>query len=264
MVLPFIFNTTPAGNVPASELDTNFTFLESQGVQGLTTTGSSPAYIATPADAWVIGYSNYIARALTIIPNFSNVGASTVNVSGLGNASIYKNSNGISTSLANNDLKQNIPAILICDGTGFLLANPSNSPNVLQVSTGNPTGNSTSTRLMMGLGSTAIFTPRTTGIAYFQINANIGNTTTGGAVALLRYGTGTAPANGAAETGTAVEGQPTVISPSVAGFLNNFTAAGVVTGLTPGTQYWIDMALSNDGSGTASLGNINISAFEIK
>ncbi len=33
-VLPNIFATQPSGNVAASLLDTNFTFLESQGVQG--------------------------------------------------------------------------------------------------------------------------------------------------------------------------------------------------------------------------------------
>ena len=55
MVLPNIFATQPTGNVQASLLDVNFTTLESQGVQGLSTTGSSNAYIATPADAWVTG-----------------------------------------------------------------------------------------------------------------------------------------------------------------------------------------------------------------
>lgn len=123
-VLPNIFATQPSGNVPASYLDTNFTFLEAQGVQALTTTGSSNAYVATPADAWVTGYSSYIGRALTVIPNFSNTGAATINVSSLGTASIYKNVAGVQTALASGDITANNPIVLICDGTGFLLVNP--------------------------------------------------------------------------------------------------------------------------------------------
>lgn len=123
-VLPNIFATQPAGNVPASLLDTNFTFLESQGVQGFTTTGTPNAYIATPADAWVTGYASYVGRALTVVPNFTNTGAGTINVSGLGTAAIYKNLAGVSTALGSGDIVSGIPAILVCDGTGFLLANP--------------------------------------------------------------------------------------------------------------------------------------------
>lgn len=123
-VLPTIFATQPSGNVAASLLDQNYTFLESQGVQGLVTTGGSNAYVATPQDAWITGYTSYVGRALTVIPNFTNSASATVNVSGLGAASLYKNANGIATALASGDMVSGVPAILICDGTGFLLANP--------------------------------------------------------------------------------------------------------------------------------------------
>src|SRR5579884_1488824 len=108
-VLPNIFATQPAGNVAASKLDANFTFLENQGVQALTTTGSSNAYVATPAGAWTVGYANYAGRALTVIPNFTNTGGSTINVSGLGAVSIYKNINGVSTALTSGDMQGSIP-----------------------------------------------------------------------------------------------------------------------------------------------------------
>jgi hypothetical protein len=126
-VLPNIFATTPAGNVAASTLDQNFTFLESQGVQAVTTTGSSNAYIAAPSDAWTGSYSSYTGRALTIKPNFTNTGAATLNVSGLGNASFYKNIGGVSTALASGDIVSGIPAIVISDGTNFLLTNPTSN-----------------------------------------------------------------------------------------------------------------------------------------
>lgn len=126
-VLPNIFATQPSGNVAASLLDTNFTFLEIQGVQGFTTTGSSNAYIATPPDAWLIGYSSYVGRALTVIPNFTNSATATINVSGLGTASLYKNVGGTQTALSSGDMVSGTPVILICDGTGFLVANPTSS-----------------------------------------------------------------------------------------------------------------------------------------
>ena len=132
-VLPNIFATQPAGNVAASLLDTNFTFLEAQGVQALTTTGTPNAYVATPADAWVTGYSSYVGRSLTVIPNFTNTDAATISVSGLGTASLYKNLSGTATALASGDIKANIPVVLICDGTGFLLVNPSVSANTTPI-----------------------------------------------------------------------------------------------------------------------------------
>lgn len=125
--LPNIFATQPTGNVSASLLDTNFTFLEAQGVQALTTTGSSNAYIATPADAWATGYSSYTSRALTIKPNFTNSGAATINVSGLGTVSMYKNVSGVATALIAGDVVSGIPAIIVCDGTNFLLTNPTST-----------------------------------------------------------------------------------------------------------------------------------------
>lgn len=132
-VMPNIFATQPAGNVQASTLDTNFTFLENQGVQGLATTGSSNTYVLTPPDAWLTSYSQYVGRALTVVPNFGNTGAATFNVSGLGAASIYKNVNGTQTALSSGDIVSGTPAILVCDGTGFLLANPTFTSSSLPV-----------------------------------------------------------------------------------------------------------------------------------
>lgn len=123
-VMPHVFATQPAGNVPASYLDSNFTFVENQGVQAITTTGSANAYVATPSDAWTVGYSSYSGRALTIVPNFTNTNTATINVSALGAVSIYKNVAGVSTGLVAGDLVSGIPAVIICDGTNFLLANP--------------------------------------------------------------------------------------------------------------------------------------------
>lgn len=267
MTLPFIFATQPAGNVPASDLDTNFTFLESQGVQGLTTTGSSNAYVATPADAWLTGYNQYVARALTILPSFTNPGAATLNVSSLGAASIYKNVAGVQTALANGDIKQSIPAILICDGTGFLLANPTSSPvtftsNSYQNTVSSPAGTTSATAVMMGLAGA--ITPETTGTVMIVISGTVSNTSTGGAAFQARYGTGAAPANGVASTGAGI-GAPIIWSPSTAGADVPFSLTGIASGLVVGTAYWIDMQLQRaTAAGTASVSSISVTAYEIK
>lgn len=165
-VLPTIFGTYPSGNVPASLLDNNFTFLEKQGVQALTTSGTSNAYISTPADAWVTGYSQYVGRALTIIPNFTNTSSSTINVSGLGAASLYKNVVGTQTALDAGDMQQGIPSIVICDGTGFLLINPtslSSAPLNSPAFTGTPTAPTASTNTSTTqLATTAFANPPST------------------------------------------------------------------------------------------------------
>lgn len=124
MALPFIFNTTPAGDVVAIELDANFAFLESQGLQSVVSTGSANSYVASPADAWSTGYSNYTGRALCIVPNFTNTGVSNLNVSSLGSADVYKNIGGVATELSAGDMVANIPAFIICDGANFFLTNP--------------------------------------------------------------------------------------------------------------------------------------------
>lgn len=265
-ILPNIFATQPAGNVPASFLDTNFTFLESQGVQGVVSTGSANSYIVTPPDAWLGGYINYIARTLTVMPSVSNTGASTINVSGLGNVSIYKNVGGIETTLAANDLKQNIPAILICDGSGFLLANPSSvsssTANTYFNIPSNPTGTSSLSFVMMGLAGA--LTPATTGTVRFEICGNITNSSSGdGAQITLHYGTGTAPVNGAPPSGSA-SGYAPVYIPSNNSFPTPFCLPYIATGLTVGTAYWFDAEISAVSSGTASIANIGMSAQEIK
>lgn len=117
MVLPNIFATTPAGNVPAAELDQNFTFLESQGIQGVVATGSANSYLIDPADAWGPAYANYINRPLIVSFPASNTGSSVADVSGLGNIPMVKNVSGVVTNLAAGDVTLNIPYLIICDGT---------------------------------------------------------------------------------------------------------------------------------------------------
>lgn len=214
-VLPNIFATQPTGNVAASTLDTNFTFLEVQGVQALTTTGAGNAYIATPADAWVTGYSSYTARALTVKPNFTNSGAATINISGLGTASIYKNVAGVATALASGDITSALPAILICDGTNFLLANPTSTSGIVTIKKQLFTANGT-------------YTP-CTGLIYNDVTA------------IASGGSGGAAAGGAwAGGGGAGEERQCTFSSSTIGSSQTVTigaaVAGPAAGNTDGTN----------------------------
>ena len=112
----------------------------------------------------------------------------------------------------------------------------------------NPTGNTTSTALMMGCGATFTITPVSSGRVLFKIQAQIDPTgTTNYVNFLLYYGSGTAPAHGAAVTGTQI-GPPWSFGANYSSGENfAVSVTGLVTGLIPGTAYWFDFAI-NDGT----------------
>ncbi len=162
--------------------------------------------------------------------------------------------------------------------TGNVLLNPSSnglaswqsgsllpySVATLDVDSSNPAGTtSTAAFLMMGLGSTATITPGLTtrvGVAVsgdvFNSNA-IGN----GAIYQIRYGTGSAPANAAAQTGTACGSAIKYVASTTAGKVP-FSSRCIMSGLTPGTPYWIDLALEATTAGTATVNDVHWTANE--
>jgi hypothetical protein len=88
-----------------------------------------------------------------------------------------------------------------------------------------------------------------------------------GAVSVqVKYGTGSAPANGAAATGTNAGG-PNSSFPSASGSAGStipYVVGGIITGLTLGTAYWFDVALTNiSGAGPASTVNQSFMAVEL-
>ena len=64
------------------------------------------------------------------------------------------------------------------------------------------------------------------------------------------YGVGSAPANGAALTGTVFGGTMTA-TPANNGQRLPFTQTAIVTGLTPSIPYWFDMAVEVNGNAGA-------------
>lgn len=108
-----------------------------------------------------------------------------------------------------------------------------------------PTATASTTLVMGGLGATLAITPTSSGIVNVEIVGQMFTTTAGVQCSVAgRYGTGTAPANGVAVTGTAWGSNGTFIMtpPSTAAGVP-FCFADIVT-ITPGTAYWFDLTFS--------------------
>lgn len=132
---------------------------------------------------------------------------------------------------------------------------------VAQSTPADPTGTTNTTGLMMGLAGS--FTPAVTGRVLITISGDVQNNTNGdGAKFQIRYGTGAAPANAAALTGTAVGGLVNMLV-AAANQRLPFSLNAIVTGLTVGTAYWLDIGLAAVTGGTAAAKNISISVVEI-
>ncbi len=149
-------------------------------------------------------------------------------------------------------------------GTGQWIAN--NANKIEPVTAGLTAGgvNITSAAFVMcGLGGTFTFTPLTSSRCFVCITAYGSIDIVGSGQVKLFYGTGTAPVTGAAATGTAVPGTG-VIGWTSAGvnYALPITALGVITGLTPGTAYWVDFQCLRSG-GTATLNIPTFTAFEL-
>lgn len=123
-----------------------------------------------------------------------------------------------------------------------------------------PTGTTSTAGVMMGLATA--FTPVVTGKALITITGNMANDTVAyGASARMRYGTGTAPANGDAATGTGAGSDVSFLAAAAAQRVP-FAISEYVSGLTIGTAYWFDLRLSAITGGTASLTNITVTVTE--
>jgi pectin methylesterase-like acyl-CoA thioesterase len=119
--------------------------------------------------------------------------------------------------------------------------------------------------VMMGLGSTVSFTPTRTGKIMIILSGDGDNATNSrGANVQMRYGTGVAPANGAALTGTTVGTLIRMFNRDAAEIFP-FTLNGIVSGLSVGTAIWVDISLASVGSGThtARVRDIMVSIIEI-
>ena len=122
----------------------------------------------------------------------------------------------------------------------------------------NPAGTTSTTGVMMGLGSSANATPVRSGKLYVIFVGSMSASVAGNWCYVYgRYGSGTAPANGAALTGTAYFGAPIQALSAAAGQAYPFCFPMIVTGLTLNTAYWFDLAVATNTAGsTAAVSNV--------
>lgn len=148
-------------------------------------------------------------------------------------------------------------------------------PAVLSLVPSNPSATTSASYLMQGLGAQSpacSITPQTTGRVFVLVEGDMTGINTATVTAQLSFGTGAAPANAAAVTGTQVGSQPTLTP--ITGILSTpFTLFWVITGLSvpsinslgvtsAATPVWLDIALKSS-SGAAAVSNLTCIAMEI-
>lgn len=135
-------------------------------------------------------------------------------------------------------------------------------PGAATISTpADPTGTTSASFRMMGLAGT--ITPTRSGNVLISAYGSVQDNTTAGQCGMqIRTGTGSAPANGAAATGTAVGSQQTTTD-GTANQPNAYSMTVVVTGLALGTARWIDVALVSNGTVQCNLFSNTLTAAEL-
>ena len=172
-------------------------------------------------------------------------------------------SGNIATSQMNSGTSASSTTFWRGDGTWAAPAG-STSGASLQASPSNPTGTTSTTGKMMGLGGVCTIKPASSGKVVISISGFINNNTAGdGAECGIHFGTGTAPVNGAAPAGSAIGNFIGVLGTPSGTFYAPFCVQALVTGLVVGTTYWIDLDLLAVTGGTASVVNLTVCAFEV-
>lgn len=130
-----------------------------------------------------------------------------------------------------------------------------NVPNISLSTPAAPTATTSATLVHMGLALS--FTPTGTRMK-ISITGRLRSSGAGASItSQMAYGTGTAPVNGAAQTGTLLGASISAVEPTgVNTAYFPVTMIYVATGLTPGTTYWVDVCLSTSG-GTAIIANLS-------
>jgi hypothetical protein len=126
----------------------------------------------------------------------------------------------------------------------------------------NPIGTASTVGVMQGLAGGV--TPAATGRLLIIVSGYLGNDTAGrGAVVQIRYGTGGAPANGAAVAGTALGSAQQMSYGSYGTMQVPFSVTGIATGLLLGTAVWIDISLASITGGNSTAVQVSVSAVEV-
>lgn len=148
-------------------------------------------------------------------------------------------------------------------GGNLNMLSSANRSTTVQAGVSAPTGTTSTTGVMMGMGGTCKVTPSSTGRVQVRFVGSTANTNVRQNTMNIRFGAGTAPTNGAALTGTTVMSKNVTTTIFAANSPVAFDVGGVLFGLSIGTAYWLDMNLAtNNAADTASLGDTNCTIVE--
>lgn len=186
---------------------------------------------------------NRMTSVLTAVPGLIVGSSGSTIAGGTNGAVLYNNSGALGNAAPANGIK--------IAGGNLELSLTSATYQTAPGGALNPTGTTSTTGVMMGMGGTFTLTTLYSSRVHVIITGN-------GRISLASnnltitgyYGTGGAPANGAAITGTQF-GRAAVIFNSVAGAEETWVIIALLTGVSPGTPYWFDVSVATSTSGTA-------------
>jgi hypothetical protein len=116
--------------------------------------------------------------------------------------------------------------------------------------------------IMMGMGTTCKITPVYSGRIKVEWFGSVSNTVGSASIGVtMRYGTGVAPIYTNGPVGTQIAASYGISAPNT-NFAAPLANGGIVTGLTPGVAYWLDLTLSSGGGGVSTLSNVSCNAME--
>lgn len=144
-----------------------------------------------------------------------------------------------------------------------VITNTANSKNYYQAIIPNPGTTNSSSVTMTGYEGSITMSGGTKALVIISGDiAQSGND--GNSTMQIYYGTGTAPSNGDSETGTAIGSEVHIEFKGTGSQIKYpFSTQTVVTGLTPGSTYWIDLGTTNTGGNTVNTNNVSISVIEL-
>ncbi len=154
------------------------------------------------------------------------------------------------------------PGIIFNQNTGTI-TNAASLKASTQVVRANPGSTNSSSVTMVGLaGSIKTLNGTQVMVVISGDIAQSGND--GNSTIQMHYGTGTAPSNGNAASGTVAGGRLNIAFQGTGSKLKYpFSTNAIISGVTPGTTYWLDLGTTNSGGHTVNIKNVSISAFEL-